>query len=126
MRDLEGKEQADLFRWLHGNYPDVYRHAFHVPNGGHRHVAVANKLKQQGVKAGVPDIFIMMPRGGYHGLVIEFKASPPAKTQVSANQKEWLNRLASQDYLAVLCRGIDAAKQQIQDYLTLPENKKIA
>lgn len=126
MRDLEGKEQADLFRWLQISYPDVYSHAFHVPNGGHRHVAVANKLKQQGVKAGVPDIFIMIPRGSYHGLVIEFKASPPAKTQVSSSQKEWLSRLKAQGYLAVLCRGVEAAKQQVLDYLLLPGKPKLA
>ena len=45
---------------------------FHVPNGGQRHGAVAGKLKAQGVKPGVPDIFIL-----YQGKVffIELKSS---------------------------------------------------
>lgn len=36
---------------------------FHVPNGGHRHPAVAAKMKAEGVKRGVADICCMLPEG---------------------------------------------------------------
>lgn len=120
MRDLEGKEQEELFSWLRVEYPDIYRLTFHPPNGGKRNIQTANKLKKQGVKAGVPDIFVMTPRGGYHGLMIEFKASPPAKTSVSDKQKEWLSRLEDQGYLATVCKGVKAAQTEINNYMALP------
>lgn len=44
---------------------------FHPPNGGHRHKAVAAKLKWQGAKAGVPDVCITW-RG--RSIYIELKA----------------------------------------------------
>lgn len=119
MKDLEGQEQEELFKWLRVQHPEAYKLTFHPPNGGKRHPSVANKLKRQGVKAGVPDIFVMMPKGDYHGLMIEFKASPPAKTEVSDKQKEWLSRLENQGYLATVCRGIEAAQNEINNYMNL-------
>lgn len=34
-----------------------------VPNGEKRHIAVANRLKAEGVRRGTPDIFICLPDG---------------------------------------------------------------
>jgi hypothetical protein len=34
-----------------------------VPNGEKRHIAVANRLKAEGVRRGTPDIFICLPGG---------------------------------------------------------------
>src|SRR5690554_7178377 len=39
-------------------YTTLFR-SWHTPNGGHRNVVVASKLKAQGVKRGVPDIVIV-------------------------------------------------------------------
>ena len=44
---------------------------WHTPNGGHRHAAVAAKLKAQGVKRGIPDITILWQR---RAIFIELKA----------------------------------------------------
>ena len=57
----EHHEQCALFAWLRLQWPDLDRVSFAIPNGGHRHKAVAGKLKAEGVKAGVPDIFIAYP-----------------------------------------------------------------
>jgi len=35
--------------------------AWHTPNGGHRHIAVAKKLKRMGTLSGVPDWTILVP-----------------------------------------------------------------
>ncbi|MBU2708948.1 VRR-NUC domain-containing protein [Zooshikella marina] len=118
-QDLEGQEQKALFIWMYARYRALYDCAFHVPNGGHRHVAVAKKLKGEGVKAGVPDILILQPRGGYHGLAIEFKATPPKSAPVSDSQLEWINRLTENGYMAVVCKGFAAAKETIIQYANL-------
>ena len=62
--DREGPEQAALMEEIALRYPDVFELIYHVPNGGHRHKKVAEKLKDQGVKAGIPDLVLPMARGG--------------------------------------------------------------
>ncbi len=117
--DREGLEQAALIRELELCYPAVFDLIYHVPNGGHRVKAVAAKLKAQGVKAGIPDLVLSMARGGYFGLYIEFKATPPNDAAVSANQQERLRKLNDQGYLAIVCRGHFDALEQIRAYLRL-------
>ena len=46
---------------------------FAIPNGGLRKLSVAVKLKNEGVKAGVADLFIMQSNKLYNGLFIEVK-----------------------------------------------------
>ncbi|WP_263147737.1 VRR-NUC domain-containing protein [Pseudomonas sp. RIT-PI-AD] len=115
--DYEGAEQAALFDWLRLLHPEAHALAFHVPNGGHRHIKVAADLKRQGVKAGVPDIVLPMPRGGFHGLYIEFKAAKPNDAAVAPTQRAYLAALERQGYFATVCRGIDEAIQVIEAYL---------
>ena len=116
--DREGQEQAALMREIELRYPGVFELIYHVPNGGHRHKAVAAKLKGQGVKSGVPDLVLPMARGGFFGLYIEFKAAvDPAP--VSASQHAYIGRLTQQGYLAIVCRGHFDAMEQLRAYLRL-------
>ena len=119
--DREGQEQAALMSEILIRYPDAHRLMYHVPNGGHRHKLVAIKLKEQGVKAGVPDLVLPMARGGYFGLYIEFKATPPNDAPVSTTQHAWIRSLNEQGYLAIICRGHFDAIEQIRAYLRLPQ-----
>lgn len=118
--DREGLEQAALISELRARMPKVADLIYHVPNGGHRHKSVAGKLKQQGVVAGIPDLVLTMARGGYFGLYIEFKATPPNDADVSAAQYERIRKLNEQGYLAIVCRGHFEATEAIRDYLRLP------
>ncbi|OLS61869.1 VRR-NUC domain-containing protein [Pseudomonas putida] len=124
--DREGQEQAALMAELQLRFPQAYSLIYHVPNGGHRLKAVAAKLKGQGVKAGVPDLVLPMARGGYFGLYIEFKAKPPFDAPVSASQDAFLQRLTSQGYLAIVCRGSIEAIEMIRAYLLLPKTEVAA
>lgn len=116
MKNLEHQHQAALFEWAKINekkYPALVL-MFAIPNGGHRHIAVAKKLKAEGVKAGVPDIFLPCPTKKCHGLFIEIKAP---KGVVSLSQKQWILGLVSQGYLAQVCYGWEDARDVIVDYL---------
>jgi len=117
--DREGIEQAALISELRARMPKVADLIYHVPNGGHRHKSVAGKLKQQGVVAGIPDLVLTMARGGYFGLYIEFKATPPNDAAVSPAQHERIRKLNEQGYLAIVCRGHFDAVEAIRDYLRL-------
>jgi hypothetical protein len=119
--DREGLEQAALMKELELCMPDVFANIYHVPNGGHRHKATAAKLKAQGVKAGILDLVLTMARGGYFGLYIEFKATPPNDAPVSAGQHACIRRLNEQGYLAIVCRGHFDAMEHIRAYVLLPQ-----
>lgn len=90
---------------------------FAIPNGGKRHLMEALKFKRSGVKSGVPDIFVTIPSGGYHGLFIEMKRTKGGI--VSDNQLYWLSLLREKGYFAEVCYGFDEAKQTLQTYLSL-------
>lgn len=116
----EHDEQATLFQLLHYHermYPEL-RLLFAIPNGGKRNIGVARKLKLEGVKPGVPDLFLPVARGGYHGLFIEMKRTRGG--EVSKAQKAWLKELQSQGYHAVVCNGHNAALKALDDYLNAP------
>jgi len=87
---------------------------FAIPNGGHRYKATAAKLKAEGVKSGVSDLFLSVSRGGFHGLYIEMKAQGG---HASDQQKEWIEAARAEGYCAEVCVGADAAWRVICEYL---------
>ena len=108
--------QAQVIRWAGlqaGVYPELSR-LFHVPNGGQRHAAVAAKLKGQGVKPGVPDLCLPVPRFGCPGLWIEMKTSDG---RVSTSQKDWIAYLKGAGYRVEVCRSFDQARSVLLEYL---------
>ena len=114
----EAQEQTWLFQWAQAmqalRWPEL-RLMFHVPNGGHRNKVEAARLKAQGVKPGVPDIFLPVARKGYHGLFIELKRLVGGK--VSPEQEKMIGDLNKQGYLAVVCKGWNAAADVIEKYM---------
>lgn len=92
--------QAALVGWLDG-WPDrsgkpKYQPAlapgvvyFHVPNGGQRDLREAKRLKQSGVKAGVPDLMFLAYQRFY---CLELK-EPGGKGRLSSAQVAMRGRL---------------------------------
>lgn len=118
MRQDEHNEQVRLFVWAEREAegrPELGL-LFAVPNGGRRDAVTGARLKAEGVRAGVPDVVLPVARQGYHGLFIELKAD--ARKRASKEQAEWLVKLESQGYLAVLCHGMEAAKAVLLAYLS--------
>jgi hypothetical protein len=118
--DREHQEQCRYFEWLFYFDKTAYGVAYAIANGGQRNVVVAAKLKREGVKAGVLDLNIDLPRGGYHGLRIEFKATPPHSAPVSKLQKEWLAKQRGFGYYADVAKGLHHAREITEQYLSLP------
>lgn len=117
-RDDEHAHQVALFAWAKRamrQYPQL-RWLAAIPNGGARAARTAGRLAAEGVRRGVPDMVLAWPAGGYHGLWIELKR--PGRHSVSAEQREWIEHLASVGYRAEIVAGWDAARELIVDYLT--------
>ena len=112
----EHTEQVSLFEWaawVEQKIPALrLMHA--IPNGGKRDARTGALLKAEGVKAGVPDIFLPTPQGPWHGLYIELKAG---KNTISDHQEQWIDALRSQGYYVDVCWGWQAAARVIAAYL---------
>jgi hypothetical protein len=87
-----------------------------IPNGGFRNEIEAINLKKQGVKAGVLDISMPVPKGKYHGLYIELKYG---KGKTSEKQDWWIENLIRYGYSVHVCYGWIDAQQKILEYLRI-------
>lgn len=113
----ESTEQVALFRWAAyaaGKWPEL-RLLYHIPNGGTRDPREAHNLRMQGVKPGVPDICLPVAKGGYNALYIELKRVQYGR--VSEAQRGWIDALNRAGNRAVVCKGWDEARNEIENYL---------
>ena len=116
MKRSEETEQMALIDWCNINtckYPELEL-IYHVPNGGKRSKTEAVRLKRAGVKKGVPDLCLPVPRRKYHGLYIEMKYG---NGRTSKEQKDWIKKLNEQGYYAVVCNGFEEAREVIEKYI---------
>jgi len=109
----EHEEQRELVRWFRQTHRGV--RIFAIPNGGQRSIAAATRLKIEGVSAGVPDLFIPAWK-----LWIEMKRVKGGT--VSAEQKDWLKYLEEVGYCVKVCKGAEAAKEQITAFFNQHED----
>ena len=115
----EDEEQCALIQWwaaqhMRWGLPEFALYA--IPNGGLRHRVVAAKLKGAGVRKGIQDLNLDVPRGTHHGLRIEMKSRCRA-ARVRPDQAEVHAFLKSQHYKVAVCRGMEEAITVIKDYL---------
>jgi len=101
-------EQRELVKWFRQTYVGI--RIFAIPNGGHRHKAVAMKLKLEGVSKGVPDLFIPEL-----SLWVEMKRSKGGV--VSDDQKNWMKYLSGIGHTCIVGHGYEDAKSKIIDII---------
>ena len=112
----EADEQTYLFNWIafaKNKTPELGL-LHHIPNGGSRDKREAARLKAQGVRAGVPDLFLPVPTSKYHGLYIEMKFG---RNRPTAEQNEWLKNLSNMGYKTAVCYGWEEAREVIERYM---------
>ena len=124
----EHAHQAALFCWAQQNiekYPQLkWMHA--IPNGGLRNKATAARLKAEGVKKGVADVFLPYPDyrkpnfyaniAMHYGLYIEMKK--PGKGRLSEHQQEFLVDMKNCGYMTGVCETWEEARDLILAYLS--------
>ena len=114
----EADEQRQLIQYARGKPWGQF--LFHVPNesvGGHGWMI---RNRQMGMRKGVPDLMLPIPMHGYHGLFIEMKTKTG---RLSEEQRRWLNALNRFGYLAVMCKGWEEARDEIERYMSKGDAK---
>ena len=97
IKKTEHSEQVALFDWK-----------------GKSAVIRGLRMVNEGLKKGVPDIFLGVPRKGKHGLFIELKVG---KNKPSKNQLWWIHSLRAEGYAVEVCYGFLEAQTAIIDFL---------
>lgn len=112
----EATEQERVINWATfyaKDFPELDL-LYHVPNGGSRNQLEAANLKRQGVKAGVPDLVLPVPRQQFHGLYVEMKWG---KNTTTEKQDWWLEQLRQQGYKTAVCWSAEEAMDVIANYI---------
>lgn len=112
----EARIQTEFFRNMALLFPSLPdKVLFAVPNGGSRHLIEAKRLKEQGVKAGVADVLLLVPKKGYGCLCMEFKTD---KGKQSEAQKEFARQMEMAGNKYIVVRSVKQAIEAVKEYLT--------
>ena len=110
---------VDWVKWAVARAPELYL-LYAIPNGavaGPGRFATVNWMKSQGMKNGVPDICLPVPRGGFSSLYIEMKTE---KGELTDDQDRFIAVLRHYGNKVHVCRSSEAAIGAIEEYLKLP------
>lgn len=110
--DMQIKVISDVLLFAF-EVPDILK-LFAVPNGGKRHMAVAKKMKAEGVTSGVPDLCLPVPRNGFHGCWIELKTSTGA---IKVQQWDRMEDLHADGYFVRVINCPTVAVSVLRNYL---------
>lgn len=111
----EAVEQEKVIAWAKENENNyLFLWLLHSSlNGVKLSKAQAGKALKQGMKKGVPDLFLPVKQGGFSGLYIEMKS---AKGRISIEQSKFLKDVSDNGYAAFVCYSADDAIKRIEDY----------
>ena len=118
----EHSEQATVIAWaqmMEGTYPELrWLHSslngIMIPAPLRIRVAIIRHMKNEGMKVGIPDLFLPVARQSYHGLYVEMKIG---NNKPSDKQKEFMAFAEEQGYLDKVCYSADEAIEALQWYL---------
>lgn len=98
--------------WLN-LYPAIRKFVIHIPNEGRRSQNYGKRLQALGMRKGASDLFIALPKRGFHGAWIELKSH---KGRLSPDQRKFLDDMAEQDYFTQVCWSLDEAMHTLSWY----------
>lgn len=114
---LEADEQKAVFRWIRSNQIKFQKLqlAYSTLNGVRLTPKLRKEMKEQGNRAGVPDIVLPARNKFYPGLYLELKRVRGGS--VSKEQKKYMSLLAEEGFKTIVCKGHKEAIEVIKDYL---------
>lgn len=124
IKSSESEEQQKLFQWasiasnlLHYEGLELM---FHIPNEGKRSRYSGGKMRSEGLRRGVADICLPVPRGPYHGLFFEMKYN---NNKLTDEQKTFLKGVKAQGYATWVCYSAEEAIELITRYYKLEKKE---
>lgn len=117
----EHSHQVAVFAWATDKPSLRWLHA--IPNGGDRDSITAGKMKAEGVKKGIHDMFLPLRTSLYSGLYIELKR-PERRTQqgggLSAEQIEFGDFACANGFKVRCCYNWRDAVRELCAYVNIP------
>ena len=107
MKHQESTLQTFCVKWFRYQYPHLVIYA--VPNGGSRNVREAQRLKAEGVLAGVADLNVLLPNGKI--IYIEMKVKGNRQTD---NQKAFQQKAEALGHTYAVCCSFEEFKDIIE------------
>lgn len=115
MKHEEENLQKACVSWFDIQYRHMKDYLHHSPNGGRRNTIEAARFKAMGVRAGFPDLVLMIPRGGHPFLAIEMKSKDGTVRESQKHFKEIFERVGA---LYVVVRTFEDFQETINEYLS--------
>jgi len=119
--DCHSRLQGSCVKWFRYQYSEYKDLLFAIPNGlpifdKELRVKIYNRLNKEGLKAGVPDLFLALPRGIYHGVFIEIKYDSDRLRKVQADM---IRELESENYKCIIVRSLEEFIEEINSYMRI-------
>lgn len=106
--------QLALMLWFRKRYPEFRRYLVHFAAERKISPMAGAMLKALGMRSGVSDLILFVPRNGLGALMIELKKPGGKLTDL---QTEWMMDMLEIGYAATWTDNLEKAKQIIEDYL---------
>lgn len=119
----ESKLQSACVRWFRYQYPKFSGLLVAIPNGAVLYGSKLQRIKQwqrlkaEGAQKGAADLFLVVARGGFHGLFIEMKTTRKGSRQ-SPEQREFEAAVTEQGFKYVVPRTFKEFEEEVNSYLS--------
>lgn len=117
----EYQECKTFWAWLE-TYPPTKGFAYHINNEGKRSHGLAHLLYLIGLRKGVSDYCLAVPRGTYGALYIEMKRRDKTKSKITTEQSEWIKKMLAIGNQAHVAYGADEAIEFVLQYMKGSKN----
>ena len=119
--DGHSRLQAGCVKWFRYQNSEYKNLLFSIPNGiplsnQNIRTKIYNKLKEEGLQPGVPDLFLAVGNSIYNGMFIEIKSKTD---RLRKKQVDMIRELESENYKCIIVRSLDEFIEQINEYLSI-------
>lgn len=111
--DCELIKFFDWVSWQEKINP-TYSLIYHIENERKCSQFAGKIRKQKGVRKGVPDVCVAVPRGEFHGMYVELKIKP---NKLSPDQRAMMTLLHGQGYCVRVAWSGDELINLVKEYL---------
>lgn len=119
--DEHSRIQKACVKWFRYQHSDIKDLLFSIPNGiplanQNIRTKIYNKLKEEGLQPGVPDLFLSHGTSLYNGLYIEIKSKTDRLRKVQADM---IRKLEGENYKCIIVRSLDEFIEEINEYMRI-------